>query len=78
MTRGPNRYGPQYIVRAREREQWTTQTIKGPRRVYRMTPWLSVGYFLTKAEAFAEIDLRKRKNSLEECAVFREGKRVHR
>lgn len=65
-----------YVVKSRGRLQWTTHTIKGPRRVSRWESWRVVSRHATRAEAEKAIEQRKRRGGLEELAVFYGGKRI--
>ena len=67
---------PRYVVKARERMQWTTQTIKGPRRVWRWEKWKEVSRHATENDAWEYVARRKRMRGLEELAVFHGGKRL--
>lgn len=75
MSRSPNQGVYAFIVKSRDRIQWTTQTIKGPRRVRRMTPWKGVLYCLTERQARGEVEWR-RKTGLTDWAIFHAGKRL--
>lgn len=64
---------PRYVIKRRERMQWTTHTIKGPRRVGRWGPWREVDRRSTKWEAAQRAEELGRVG-LSEYAVFFGGR----
>lgn len=67
-----------WIVKRREREQWTTQTIKGPRRVWRMGKWrVFSGSYCGSLFSAVRLYEKSKKIGLWEYAVFHKGRRLN-
>lgn len=66
----------QYLLREREREMWTTNTIKGPRRVSRWSSWRTVSRHHDAEKAEAAFEERRARNSTTELAVFWRRRRL--
>lgn len=70
------KFGSSHILKKRTREQWVTQTIRGPRRVWRMSKWSTVSLHRSLEEANEAFGKRKRAIGLEELGIFFKSKRV--
>jgi hypothetical protein len=73
-----NRTRAAWIVKRRERLNWTTQTIKGPRRVKRWSRWEANLYCGSLYSAIKHLsELRSRPGAgFSDYAIFRYGKRL--
>lgn len=73
---GRGHRGHAYLLQSREREQWT-QTIKGPRRVWRWTKWKTIGWHNRYSQAYEALNARKRSRGLEDLRIFCNGRPAH-
>lgn len=78
MPRYGNGVGPAFIIKARGLIHWTTETVKGPRRCRRFSPWERITSAGRATVAAGALERAKAEHGARftEFAVFYDGKRL--